>query len=185
MHREMSEIWAVIDADADARVIGGDRGGPGLQRRGRPRHDRGDDRATTRRCSTQWRDARTIVEAHARVPTSPWSRPSTGWRSVPGWRWPSGRHQHHGGVGTPVGRARPAGRGRRRPRRDAVAAAVRHGQGEVLPSDGGLRRRPRGRAHRARDAVRPRRRGRSRRPWRWRGDWRRGVPPPCNGRGAS
>ena len=49
-------------------------------------------------------------------------------------------------------------RRRRRPRRDLLAAAVRHGEGEVLPADLRHAHRRGGRAHRARVAVRRRRR---------------------------
>ena len=56
-------------------------------------------------------------------------------------------------------RPHPARRGRRRPRRHLLAAAVRHGQGEVLPAHVRDADRRGGRAHRARLAVRRRRRG--------------------------
>ena len=56
-------------------------------------------------------------------------------------------------------RPHPPRRRRRRPRGDLLAAAVRHGEGEVLPADVRPAERRGGRAHRARVAVRRRRRG--------------------------
>ena len=50
-------------------------------------------------------------------------------------------------------RARPPGCRGRRPRGHRMAAAVQHGQGQVLPDDGRLHRRPGGRAHRAGQPV--------------------------------
>ena len=56
-------------------------------------------------------------------------------------------------------RPHPPRRRRRRPRGDLLAAAVRDGQGEVLPADVRPAERRGGRAHRAGVAVRRRRRG--------------------------
>ena len=56
-------------------------------------------------------------------------------------------------------RPHPPRRRRRRPRRHLLAAAVRHGQGQVLPAHLRAPHRRGGRAHRARVALRRRRRG--------------------------
>ena len=63
-------------------------------------------------------------------------------------------------------RPHPPRRRRRRPRRDLLAAAVRHGEGEVLPAHLRHAHRRGGRAHRARLAVRRRRPGAGPRRWR-------------------
>ena len=64
-------------------------------------------------------------------------------------------------------RPHPARRGGRRPRRHLLAAAVRHGQGEVLPVDLRHADRRGGRAHRAGVAVRRRRRWCRTGRWTW------------------
>ena len=56
-------------------------------------------------------------------------------------------------------RSPPPRRRRRRPRRHHLAAAVRDGEGEVLPAHRGLHRRPRGGADRPRQPLRPSERG--------------------------
>ena len=63
-------------------------------------------------------------------------------------------------------RPHPARRRGRRPRGDLLAAAVRHGQGQVLPAHLRDAHRRGGRADRAGVAVRGRRRGARPRPWR-------------------
>ena len=110
----------------------------------------------------QWRDANAVVEAMLSVGQADRLRHQRRGRRRRAGRRPAGRREHHGQVGPDVRRPRPARRGRRRPCRPALATAVRHGQGQVLPADRGLRRRARGRAHRPGDQVRPRR-GRGRR----------------------
>ena len=184
MHREMSEVWAVDRRRPRRAGVGGDRGGPRLQRRRGPRHDRGHDRGLRglaravarrrrhRRVHAQRRQARGLGH----------QRRGRGRRTGGG---PHGRHQHHGGVGPGVGRTRPVGGGRRRPRRGAVAASVWHGQGQVLPAHRRLRRRARGRAHRARDQMRARRRRARPRRWPSRRAWPPGAPRPCSGPGGS
>ena len=184
MHREMSEVWAVVDADPDARVSVVTGAGRAFSAGG----DLDMIEEMTKDYAAvleQWRDARTDGRVHAR-------------------RRQADRvgHQRCGGraglavalladvsimgrVGPPVRRPRPPGGGRRRPCRAAVAVAVRHGQGQVLPDDGRLRRRTRGRADRPGDAVRARRRGARRGAGHRRRAWRPGAPPPCSGRGGS
>ena len=74
-------------------------------------------------------------------------------------RGPPGRREHRRQLGPTVGRAYPAGRGRRRPCRHHLAVAVRGGQGQVLLAHLRLHRRAGSRAHRARHPMRTRRPG--------------------------
>ncbi len=101
-----------------------------------------------------WKEARDIVYNVINC-----SKPIVSTMRRPGRRRGSGR-RHPGRrldrlqEGQDHRRPYPARRRRRRPRRDRVAAALRHGQGQVLPAAlrGGRRRG--GRAHRAGLAVR-------------------------------
>ena len=141
--------------------LGGHRRRAGLQRRRRPRHDRGHDRRLRGRPGAV---ARRPVHrrVHARRREARRVRREWGGRGCRPGRGPPGRRQHRGDLHAPVGRARAPRCGRRGPRRAAVAAVVRHGQGQVLLAHRRLHRRPRGRTHRAGYAVRARR-GRARR----------------------
>ena len=100
-------------------------------------------------------EARSLVDQHARLREADRLGHQRHRRRRRTGRRADGRHQRDR-RGRPPDRRTPAPRRRRRrPRRDPVAAAVRDGQGQVLPADRRFPRRARGRAHRPRLALRP------------------------------
>ena len=166
-HRELAEVWRDVDRDPDVSVAvlrgdggvfsaGGDLGMVEVM---------ANDWATRTRV---WKEARDLVYNVINCSKPIVGGDATAPRSAPGLAagmladiTVAGRRSAH------HRRPHAARRRRRRPRRDRVAAAVRHGEGQVLPA--ALRG--------ARPARRPSasassRYGGRRRPARWRRRWR-------------
>jgi hypothetical protein len=142
MHRDLAYIWDVIDQDPDTRVV----------------VVRGEGKAFSSGGDLD-------LEGGARPRLQPDQLLQTDRLGDAG---PGGRRRSGGRAARrrvdcrPLGphhrRPHTAWRRRRRPCGDRVAAAVRHGQGEISPAVVRAGQRRGGRAHRARVAVRRRRR---------------------------
>ena len=132
MHRDLADIWPAIDRDPDVRVV----------------LVRGEGKAFSSGGSFDLiaetigdYEGRIRIMREARDWCSTWSTSTSRWsrRSGPGRRRRSGggvarRHLGGGPDREDHRRAHQARGGGGRPRRDLLAAAGRHGQGQVLPT---------------------------------------------------
>ena len=184
MHREMSEVWAVIDADPDARVSVVTGAGRAFSAGGDLDMiaEMTEDYAAV---LEQWRDARTIVECMLSA-----DKPVVS--AINGVAVGAGLAVALMADISIMGESARVSDGHAR-----LGVAAGDHAALLWPLLCGMAKakyylltadfidRARGRAHRARDEVRPRRRGAARGAGRGRDDWRRAAPPPCSGRGGS
>ena len=157
MHRELADVWLAVDRDPDVAVALLQGAGKAFSAGGSFEllDDLMSDYAVRTRIMREARDLVFNVINCAKPIVSAIHGPAVGAGlvagiladvSVVGAHGPHHRRPH------------PARCGRRRPRRHLLAAAVRDGQGQVLPAHVRHADRRGGRAHRARVAVRRRRR---------------------------
>ena len=158
MHRELADVWQVVDRDPDVRVALIQGAGKGFSAGGS--FDLLDqmvgDYAMRTRVMREARDLVYNVINCSKPIVSAIHGPAVGAGLVVGMLADisvvGSLRPHHR-------RPHPPRRRRGRPCRHLLAAPVRHGQGEVLPAHLPRPRRRGGRAHRARVALRRRRRG--------------------------
>ena len=163
MHTELVNVWRDIDGD-DTRQL---RDHPGRRRQGilgrrRLRSHRKEHEGLQRAAAHLEGSARHRLQRHQLLQADRQHHARPRRRRRPGRRHP-GRRVDRLQEGENHRRPHAARRRRRRSRRDRLAAALRHGQGQVLPAAlrGGRRRG--GRAHRPGLALRRGRSARSQR----------------------
>ena len=135
MHRQLADVWLTVDRDPDTHVGRAAGRRQGVLGRRQLRADRRHRRTTTPAGCEVMREARDLVfnVINCSKPiVSAMHGPAVGAGLVAGLLADVSVVVAHG---EDHRRPHPPRRRRRRPRRDLLAAAVRHGEGEVLPAD--------------------------------------------------
>src|SRR5277367_4758431 len=153
LHWELSRVWLDIADDDETNVIVVTGAGRAFGRR-RPRDDSeyGGERGEYRQGVEGSRRHR-LQHDQSRQADHLGDQRRRGRRGIGGRV--HGGYQHRVGGDANHGRSPAARRRGGRSRGYRMAPAVRHGQGQVLPDDGGFYRRQGGRAHRVGEPVRP------------------------------